>query len=283
MASVFHAAVAASVVVGMASLPAVSEAPGEMTNMAELPEEAGETSMEVVRSSSPDGFEAEISTTFQNFVTSVGASSANASLTSSQSELQMESRPQGTRWRYTSPHGEIVFETSSAKSVERVTTPEGTLETVQEKGDVTESFEGSDREKVEELAEHLRSEMESAKQDFERKRQEVRPKPDINLISNASTGSGFGDNDYEHVVIVNEGDVPVDLEPYELRDETQDSFDLPPYILEPGESVKIYTWPEEQMEEPDQDAIFDSGVIWVDTGDTSQLVRDEEVVVEESY
>lgn len=270
---------AASVIVGMVSLPAVSQP----DSGGQLPEVAEETpSRELVRSSSPDGFTARISTAFEDFRTSVAAGSANASLTSPRSRLEVDRQPSSTTWRYTSPRGEIVLERTSTEVTERVETPKGTLTTVRKNGAVTESFRGSDRDSVEQAGEKLREAMEEARQRMDEKRRQVRPQPDLELTANDSTASGFGDNSAEYVGISNDGDVAAQLSEYTLQNNNPDSFEIPERNLEPGESVRVYSNSRDAAGGPDS-AIYGSGLTWENSGDTARLLRGNETAVEESY
>lgn len=283
MTSVTEAAMAASVIVGMISLPAVSQVPPAPQQMPNLTEKT--PSKEVVRQSSPDGFTATISTAFQDFRTAIGANSANASLESSQARLEVEKRPSSTTWILTAPAGKMTLERQPTKVVETVETPSGTLQTIRNNGAVRERFKGSNRSRVESSASTLRKLMEKKRQDMMEKRKQVAPSgtkesPDIDLIANESTASGFGDNDREHVVIVNQGSDTAVLDGHTLRNDNPDTYEFDELEVEPGERVRVYS---NDPEDVPENSVTGTGLTWANSGDTASLLEDDYLVVEKGY
>jgi hypothetical protein len=181
----------------------------------------------------------------------------------------------------------MVLERTPTGVVETVETPAGTLETVRDKGAVEERFTGSNRSQVEESASTLRDLMQQKKQEMMEKKDEVAPQDSLGssavsleITANQSTAGGFGDNDLEHVVIANTGESDISLDGYTLRNDNPDSYSFEEVTLEVGESIQVYSNDPESVSE---EAVTGTGLTWANGGDTAQLLKDEEVVVESSY
>lgn len=279
MATISHAAVAASVVIGLVSIPSASmAATSGSTASADIPDvsDSEEVPKEVSRSTSSDGFEASVKTAFKEFKTEVNHDSMESSLENPGSRLEVEKKPSETEWKLVTSRGTLKI-SSSGETVEEVAeTPLGTLEITREGGEKTVRFEGSKRSEVEERYNQMRQKMEERKQELEERRQELERSgvPNVRVVANESTASGFGDNEDEHVVLVNSDINSVDLDGWKLSDEAT-SYEMPSLTLKPGEKVKVYSSQEWHGFEG-------TGISWNDGGDTATLENNEGVKVDET-
>lgn len=285
MTSVAHAAAAASVLVGLVSVPAVSKTavePSMTPNVTEVSDNA--TSRQVTRQVSSDGFSATVSTAFNELKTSVTPGGVDTSLKSLGSKLEVDKQPGRTVWTLTTSSGSLKIVQTPSKTREIVETPQGTLKRTQAGATVRTSFDGSDRASVEEARTELKDLFRSKKQKMDRKRRSIAPsdsntatEAQVTVTANESTGSGYGNNTLEHVVISNQG-ASVNLEGWSLENNNPQSAELESYVLESGESVKVYS------SDVDADGITGTGISWENGGDTATLFdSDGEKVAEDSY
>ncbi|WEL20047.1 lamin tail domain-containing protein [Candidatus Nanohalococcus occultus] len=284
MTSVVQAAAAASVLVGLVSIPAVSKTAVEPSAMsAEMPNISdNSTTSEVSKTVSTDGFRAQVQTAFTEFTTNVRPEEANATVQSAASRLQVEKQAGKTVWKLSTSTGSMKLVQTPQKVLEEVETPSGTLRKVRAGGTVSTSFEGADREAVESARQDLKELLEKKKAEIDRKREKFGEgsstvSSSLELRANESTGSGYGNNTREHVVLVNNGE-SVDLEGWELGNNNPEFAELGDVTVSNGESVRIYS------SDIDTDGITDTGLTWENGGDTAKLRNpDGELVAEKSY
>ncbi len=281
MATIAQAAVAASVLVGLVSIPAASQSvtSGKVVSD-DLPDisSSEEVPKQVSREASSDSFSAEVKTAFNEFRTEVTSGSVEASVENPNSRLDVERTPSGTTWELTASSGTLTLEESGDRVVEKSSTPYGSLEVTRHEGTREVEFEGSSREKVEKRHQELMKMMESRKEDLDERRQDLRERvrPNVEVIANSSTASGFGDNDQEHVVLVNNDLEEVNLEGWTLEDEAG-SYTFPSVALESGDRLKVYSSQEWKGNEG-------TGISWNDGGDTATLSDSEgQEIDSESY
>ncbi|MFB6191316.1 MAG: lamin tail domain-containing protein [Candidatus Nanohaloarchaea archaeon] len=288
MAAIPQAAIAASVIVGLLSVPVASQQV-EMTGAAtaELPDVSTSESVpkEVSRTTTPEGFRATVETAFNSFRTSISSGKANVTLENAGSELEVQRTPGRTEWSLTTPQGTLTIKESSERTVEKVSTPHGDLRIVVEEGSRETSFSGSERRKVEQARRELHQLLEQKKKELQDRKQRLRKRamPDIEVIANSSTAtSSDSSGSPEHVVIVNREFEPVNLEGWTLSD-TSSTHEFGDVTVEAGEKLRVYTDSDSAVDEQEP-AIFDSGISWNDGGDTAVLRNaDGQEIDRESY
>lgn len=288
MESITQAAIAASVLIGLMAVPAASktvdfseESSSDLSDISgaeDVPEQ-------VSRTASTDSFRASISTAFDEFSAFISPDSANASIENLESSLEVDRSPSETEWVLTTSQGRLTVVESSNAEVEEVSTPRGTLKTETRNGAKTTEFSGSDREEVEKTAHELQQLLEDKKKEVDEKRDRIRKQglPDIEVVANESTASGFGDNDQEYVVLVNKEFEEVSLDGWVLKDDGG-SHELEGVTLGAREELYVYSSAKEDVENPGEPAVFDTGIAWNNGGDTATLKNAEGTeIAEESY
>ena len=282
MADIANAAILASLVVGMVSIPAASGNIDSQTEISEPLDNISSTDS-VPREESTelgsDSFTRTVSTAFSSFRTSIESGQVDGELETTQSGLSLQKDADSIRWVLETPQGRLEVEQTSTGVVETTETPQGTLTKRTENGVRSTSFEGSDREAVEETSEELRDLMEQKKQDYLEKSDRMR-------TDQYSQGImlDVAPETPEKVIISNEMDRSVDLQGWEVANNNPDYEELEA-TLEPGQKLHLYTADQdsealENATENDQDLYaYGSGITWEDGGDTATLFdsRDNEI------
>ncbi len=270
MTTITEAALAASVILGLVSIPAVSET-GTPTGAfsGSLPNVSSTDSMprEVSISTSPDGFRRTVETAFDEFRTIVVSQSTNITLENPGSRLEVQRTPSRTIWTLTTASGTLKLSKSGDARLEEVSTPSGTLRRIESHGVVTEDFEGSDRAAVEDSREKLRELMEDRKQEVERRSARMQMEQYEGSISlNVSSGA----SGKEYAVITNEMESTLDVEGWTITD-TVSSHEFDDVTVPPG--GRLYAYTETEVEPTDEGAVnvYGTGIAWNDGGDTAIL------------
>jgi hypothetical protein len=285
MTSVGEAALAASVIVGMISIPAVSQTSVNQNSAAQTLPNISQTESQprqVTRQTSSNGFYAAIDTAMQDFSTFVSADSSNATLENSVSELSVSRSSDSVEWVLETPEGRLEIRQNYRKTVETAETPYGTLKKVKKNGAARTSFQGSDRQKVEKIREKLRDQMQQKKQEIDQKRQELKQTalPKVEVMLNESLASGYGNNTEEHVVIINQGSEKVSLDGWKLQNKDPETYSFKDTEIEAGQKLKVYS--SEADELPDiENAVYNSELTWHNSGDTATLKNDKGIEVAE--
>lgn len=273
----------ASMIVGMLTVPAASETIQSSNSVsADIPNISGSDSVpeEVSTNSSADSFSRKVETAFQEFRTTVTSSSVTTSVESADSRLRIQKTPSETRWVLESSTGSLVVTRSSSRTVEKVETPYGSLKTVEENGAVRESFKGSDRQKVESVAEDLRQLMKDRKKQIEQQRKQTVSDQYSQGIEIESV-----DGSADYVVIESSMSRTVDLEGWKLTDNAGE-YEFGSAEIPPGGTLYVYTSEEDELEvdeEEDASYVYNSGLAWNQDHDTATLWRNGEEVAEKSY
>lgn len=281
MTSISQAAVAASVLVGLVSVPAVSQtAPPKNSMETAIPnvstEDAGR---EVVKSVSPDGFEAEISTAFEKFTTRANPERANATLQTPTSDLRMEKTSKGAEWKLATARGALTVKRSHDSVTEITETPEGTLKVVREDGATTRKFRGSDRSAVEEARERLHNRLEEKKQQMDDRREELEPEKKVSIRINSSLADGYGNNTEEHALIINEGKKAYNLDGWTVKDD-DGNYQIEDEVVEPDEKLRVYSSSEEDVSFNGK-AVY-GAMAWTNGGTQAILLDSDGEKVDES-
>lgn len=262
MTTVTQAALAASVLVGLVSIPAVSKtAMPQEAEAGEIPEVSEQnTGREVIKSVSPDGFHASVSTAFEEFMTNVNSEEANATLETPTSDLSMEKTSQGVRWKLSTSRGALEIHSSHDKVVEKTETPQGTLKIVQHDGTTTRKFRGANRTAVESSRATLKRMLEKKKQELHQKRELLEKEYEVEAKLNDTLVEGSSD-DGEHALIINRDTEAVNLEGWTLHESGEGNRTLPSIKLQPGEKLKLYSGSESELGD-EENAIFDFTSAW---------------------
>jgi len=86
------------------------------------------------------------------------------------------------------------------------------------------------------------------------------------------------------VIIVNEEYEAMNLEGWEIQNDRSDSYEFGDLKLDAGERIHVYTNSKEKVTNSHENAVYDSGVVWTNGGDTATLFNNEGIeMVEDSY
>lgn len=276
---------AASLIVGMITIPAASQSiDGTQTITEDIPDiSEGENIPEKVSTnSSSDSFTREVSTAFQEFRTEISSDVTRISLEDPGSSLNVERRPEQTVWTLESPEGDLEIVRSSSEHTVTVETPQGTLKEERVNGGVNEEFNGVNRHEVEQTKEDLKSVMEEKREQINKRSQETETKQYSQSISLSVQPEGNS----EHVAIRNEFSRPINLEDWKLTDRGNYEHRFGDVQIPAGETLYAYYNPEEDVETVDEDAVnvYETGVIFNQGGDEAVVYNAEGVeVARESY
>lgn len=287
MADLGTSMVIASVIVGMLSIPTAAQTVQTPENVSEgLPDISSPDSQprEVTTTSSEDSFSKTVSSAFQEFGFTVESDSASTYIEDSRVSLNVEQSPDKKKWVLETADADLRVEKSAEKTVRRVETPQGTLEKVEENGQVKEEFSGSDRKAVE-------SEMQRLSKLLEERMETIDKRKDKMVRSQLSTEQYRSALDLdvreekpEHVVISNDLSTPLDLEGWNLTDESGGTTLEDARVPESG---RLYIYSADKpdgLEEKDgAEYVYNSGIAWNDGGDTATLWKEDEVVAQQSY
>ncbi len=284
MADLGSSALLASMVVGMLTIPAASQTvetteavSGDMPNISASTEQLPQQRS---TSTTSDSFTRTVSTAFQNFSTEITSSRAQTALESSDMSYEVVQESDGKKWILETSDGRLVIKQTPSKEVEKVETPYGTLKTVKSGGQ-TQSFEGSDRERVEEIRSELKELMKDKRKEVREMSNDLkkqRYRRALSLEVNEETP--------EHVVIENSMSQPVSLDGWELSNNNPDFYDEFDTEIPAESELHVYTGEQEDLNVTEQEEVnyvYDSGLTWEDGGDTATLWKDNQKVVVESY
>ncbi len=279
----YEAAMAASLVVGLVSIPAASQSIEVSQNLsADLPEISSSESIpkEVVSNTTTESFERKVETAFDSFSTSIESDSVRIALENPSSRLTVDRSPSSTRWELTTSQGTLELTESASRTVERTETPSGTLVRTERQGQVSERFSGSGRATVEQKADDLRELLEQQKEEIDRRRSDmVRQRlPEVEIRANETTAS---DENGEYVVIVNKGRTEFGLENWVIRNSDPDTYQFGSISISPGEKLYVYNSDADGIDAEHDNAVYDTGVDWDTTGDTASLRNSAGVKIEE--
>ncbi|MFB6291796.1 MAG: lamin tail domain-containing protein [Candidatus Nanohaloarchaea archaeon] len=284
MPTMYEAAMAASLIVGLVSIPAASQSLDASQNLsADLPEISSSQSVprEVVSNTSAEGFTRSVETAFNSFRTSIESDSVRVELENPSTRLTLDRKPGRTTWELTTSRGKLELVESSARTVERTETPSGTLVRVERGGKVSEKFRGTHREEVEKTAQELRDLMEQQQKEVERRQKKMARQnlPEIELVANKTTAdeeSGGG----EYVILVNTGRQEADLENWVLSNQDSDTHSFGQVSLMPGERLYVYNNGADEVSRKRENAVYGTGLDW-DMDDTASLQSSSGMKVEE--
>lgn len=282
MADISSSVMVASMIVGILTVPAASQTIDASDSVsADLPNISDSESVpeQVSTETTSDSFSRTVETAFREFETVISQDSAETSLESPGSSLEIEKSPEKTTWTFESSLGRLVVERTPSRTVERVETPQGTLEKVQVDGGISRNFEGADREKVEETAEELRDLMEQKKKQIEQRREKtVAEQYERNLEIEIDAPEDF-------VIIENQGSSAVNLDGWKLSDEAR-SYKFESVSVPAEGKLYAYTDSEEELEleeKEEAEYVYNTDVVWNDDGDTATLSTNGEEVAVKSY
>lgn len=275
MADIANAAVLASVIVGMVSIPAAS---GSIDTGSSVPDPVEDISstQEIPKQESTelgtDSFTRVVETAFSEIRTEVSSGEVDGEYETPRSRLELDRSPGKVEWTMNSPQGKLTVIQESDRVVERTETPHGTLEKVRKDGAVRTSFEGSNREKVEERAQELRDLMEQKKQKYQSKTDRMRIeqyRKNLDLDVAPETP--------EKAVIENSMDERIDLQGWRLANNNPDYYELNQTLGE-GRELHVYTAEKDEIEVEEKDShryVYGSDLTWEDGGDTAKLFDSE--------
>jgi len=275
----------ASMIVGVLTVPAASKSIDSSSSIStDMPDISSSDTVpeEVSTNSSSDSFKRSVETAFQEFETSISSESAETSVESADSRLNIEKSPEQTVWKLESSQGRLKITQSSSKTVEEIETPYGSLKTTRINGGVRESFEGSNREKVENAAEELRNLMDEKKNQIEQQRTQTQ----VDQYSQNIEIEEINKSE-DFVVLNNQMSREVSLEGWEISDEVKSHEFGDVSIPAEGELV-VYRDSESEVSAEEGDGVshvYDTNIVWnqESSGDTATLWKNGEEVAEKSY
>lgn len=275
MADISNAAILASIVVGMVSIPAASGNIDAETAVPEPVDNISSTENVPKQEStnlSSNSFSKVVETAFSEIRTEVTSGNIDGELESPQSRLELEKTPEGVVWKMETPQGTLTVKQESQKVVERTETPQGTLEKTRVNGAISTSFEGSNREKVESVSKELRDLM-------EQKREEYRSNTDKMRTEQYSDGIQLdvAPETPEKAIIENQVGQSIDLEGWRISNNNPDYFELN-QTLGNGQKIHIYSSDSDDINVTENEGeiyVYGSGLTWEDGGDTAKLFDSE--------
>lgn len=281
MVNIGTAAVMGSILAGLAVIPTVTgvitgdsvSAGAELTGMSE--EAFQETPRTVSEQLDSESMSTTVETAFGTATFNTTPETFRAQLETPQHHLVVE-RTAGLRdIAFESRDADISIQESSESVETDCSTPQGSVSTVTENGDVTEEFSGTNQQAVE-------STCEEAEQTMELKLNKIRSmsvdlglkRPEIEIVTvNASK---------ESVLINNSGVTAVDMDGWTLSDESGNEFTgFSGVDLGPGETVTVYSYDTledgdcEASEGPEYERCWDSQYVWDQDGDTATLANSQ--------
>lgn len=278
MVSLYESIMAASVIVGLLSVPAASETLQPQESLtAELDEVSTEHIPEnVVEEVSSDRFFRTAESAFQEFTTEVESDSTEIVLENPSSRLEVEQKPGEKIWRLVTSDAEMEQIQTPEKTEEVFKMPEGTLQRTEKNGEIREEFEGSDRQHVEQKASDLREKMELKMEEVEDRQEDAMEQamPDFSLEVNPEE---------EYVQIQNLENREIDLEGWELHDNTSNVYEFDTEI-EAGEEITLYSHEGHDSEDELYWGYSEGYSVWSQNGDVATLYNGEgEKIARQSY
>lgn len=275
MADIANAAILASLVVGMVSIPAASgsieagnSVPEPVDNISSTQNIPQQESTEM----NSDSFSKIVETAFSEIRTEVSSGSLEGEVETPQSRLTLERKPDGVTWKMETSEGTLKVKQKSGKVIERTETPYGTLEKTRENGALKTSFEGSNRDKVEKISEELRELMKEKKKEYRSKTDKMRLdqyREQVDLDVAPETP--------EKAVIKNRMDRKLDLTGWEVANNNPDRFKLNS-TLDEDQKLHVYSADRDEVNNQENSSdkyVYGSGLTWEDGGDTAKLFDSE--------
>jgi len=272
MADIANAAILASLVVGMVSIPAASgnvEAENTVSEPLDNISSTESTPVQETTELDSDSFSKVIETAFSKIRTEVSSGSVDGELETPQSRLKLRKKPDGVEWKMETPQGTLTAAQESNRVVERTKTPHGTLEKTRENGAVKTSFRGSDRDKVEKISEELRDLMEERKQKYRSKTDEMRLDQYREGVS-----LDVAQKTPEKAIIENRMNQRLDLTGWKVANNNPDYFELNSN-LEEEQKLHVYTSDRSEINVTENDSdkyVYGSGLTWEDGADTAKTL-----------
>ncbi|PSH00041.1 MAG: hypothetical protein BRC28_01380 [Nanohaloarchaea archaeon SW_4_43_9] len=275
MADIANAAILASLVVGMVSIPAASGSIEAEDTVSEPLDNISSTENVPVQESTElnsGSFSKVVETAFSKIRTEVNSGSVDGELETPQSRLKLKKKPDGVEWKIETPQGTLTATQKSDRVVKRTETPHGTLEKTRQNGAVKTSFRGSNREKVEKISKELRDLMEERKQKYRSKTDEMRLdqyREGLSLDVAPETP--------EKAIIENRMNQRLDLTGWEVANNNPDYFELNSN-LEEEQKLHVYTSDRSEINITENDSdkyVYGSGLTWEDGADTAKLFDSE--------
>ncbi|MFT4892250.1 MAG: hypothetical protein ACI8Z7_000017 [Candidatus Nanohaloarchaea archaeon] len=271
MADIANAAILASIVVGMVSIPAASGSisaqdtvPEPVDNISSTQDMPKEESTELTS----DAFTRAVETAFSEFRTKVSSGSVEGELETPQSSLKLDRSSGSVEWKMETPRGTLTVEQKPSKVTEKTVTPHGTLEKTRQNGAVKTSFEGTDREKVEKTASELRDLMEKKKQKYQSKSDKMRTRQYSQGVS-----LDVAPETPEKAVLENQMERSLDLEDWKISNNNPDYFELN-QTLKQSQKLHVYSAERSEINVTENESdryVYGSDLTWEDGSDTAKL------------
>lgn len=285
MADIGSSIMVASMIVGMLTVPAASKTINSSNSIStDMPDISSSDTVpeEVSTNSSSESFTRRVETAFQEFETTISSESAETSVESADSRLDIEKSPEKTVWTLESSQGQLKIIQSSSKTVEEVETPYGSLKTTKINGGVQESFEGSDREKVESAAEELRVLMDEKKNQIEQQRTQTQ----VDQYSQNIEIEEINKSE-DFVVIESQMQRQISIEGWKISDEVK-SHEFEEISIPAGGKLIVHSDSEDEVGAEEKEGVnraYDTNIVWnqESSGDTATLWKNGEGVAEKSY
>lgn len=196
------------------------------------------------------------------FVSRSGPDSESSVIERPGERLRREVSPGAKTWTLTTPSAELRVRREPSRVVETVDAASGSMRIVREDGTTSSTYEG-DRQSLETTHDELRTRMSELQSDIDVRRARAQYSFNLSVREDPVNGS-------EHVVLENTGDQAVDLSGWRVEDAAETSHTFDDLSLEPGESARVYSEPEDEVDYGDR-AVFDTGIAWNDDEDIASL------------
>lgn len=159
------------------------------------------------------------------------------------------------------------------EQITRVETPRGTYITGYKNGRKIEDYQGVSKEKLKQAKNQLEEEMKKERASLEDKRRSVIQK----YLENIDLEINKQNPDNTHFELTNEGEEKVNLENWRMEateSETQSreaEHTFQKIKLQPGETLKVYTEDQNQIDEDEKHTVAEEMTIYSDLSDTIKI------------
>lgn len=256
------------VALGLLAIPAASTTIQQNSGIpsAEPPETSGGVSQQPVGvesvNRSPTSVVRRTAEVGLEFVSRSGPDSKSSVIERPGVRLRRKVSPGAKTWTLTTPSAELRVRREPSRVVETLEAAGGSMRMVREDGMTSSTYKG-DKQSLEITHEKLRERMSELQSDINVRRARARYSLNLSVREDPVNGS-------EHVVLENVGDQAADLSGWSIEDAAETSYTFEDLSLEPGESKRVYSEPESEVDYGDK-AVFNTGIAWNDDEDTASL------------
>ncbi|MFP4038405.1 MAG: lamin tail domain-containing protein [Candidatus Nanohaloarchaea archaeon] len=269
MDGISSSVLAAAAVTGLLALPIASDTVSPTASFHSA--NSSDSPVEITTRTSSENFVKTVSTAFDRFKINTSTNSSHSVLETPEYRFDTDQRPGKTVRKLETSTGIYRVVEASGKRVEETKLPEGRFVRKVDDGEVVEKFEGVNRSRADSLRSKLRERYEKRVDAMQTRFSDMNSGVEIDVTVQPDPSVEDG----EYVKLRNAGSEEVDLDGWKVEDEASNSYEFDSKVLEPGESLKLYS------NNSDAELNWDAGYVWNMDGDTAHIYNDEGVLVEE--